>query len=291
MATTPTPIYISASRRCDLPRFGADRFFAAVKRGQVTYNGGYGRTYTVSLNPDDVLGYIFWSKDYSQFIDHPDLPGLLNRNNAIFHYTINDNPDLEPNIPPVKDRIDSLAALCRLAGPERVLWRYDPVCKYADQTGQIVMNDQPFRRLVGQIAELGVTHCFFSFMTNYNKLQRRPVRFVPFTDAEKSAVAASMAEAAGATGMTLYNCCNPEILTMAPSIRMAHCVDDELLASTDRFGVHRLLKPAPTRIGCGCSASRDIGAYKPACDHGCFYCYANPAMSLEEASRRSVGLF
>jgi hypothetical protein len=101
----PHPIYISASRRTDIPRFFTNDFFTAWQKGEVSYNGGYGRSYTVSLRPEDVLGYIFWSKDFSPLINHPLFGELIRLNNAVFHFTINDCLDLEPRVAPLKERI------------------------------------------------------------------------------------------------------------------------------------------------------------------------------------------
>jgi hypothetical protein len=270
------PQYISASRRCDLPRFQTQEFFTAWQAGEISYDGGYGRRYTVSLRPTDVLGYIFWSKDFSHFIRHPLFEKLLNLNNAVFHFTINDYPELEPHLPGIEERLMTLQALCRMVGSERVFWRYDPICKYTGVHGRPVITEAPFFRLLPRIAGLGITRCYFSFTTVYAKLRRRPVQFLAFTEEQMGSIATAMLAAAHAAGLTLYNCCNPEILPLVPGIRMAHCVDDEILRATDRFGVHVALKDKPTRSGCGCCSSRDIGSYDPPCGHGCYYCYANP---------------
>jgi hypothetical protein len=113
-------------------------------------------------------------------------------------------------------------------------------------------------------------------MTSYNKTAKRPVKFLSFEESERKDIASRMSKEAFSKGMTLYNCCNEDIASMAPEIKKAHCIDNEILARTDRFGVHRSLKPAPSRKGCGCYKSRDIGSYSLACAHGCLYCYANP---------------
>ncbi|MBD3319492.1 MAG: DUF1848 family protein [Chitinivibrionales bacterium] len=268
--------YISASRRNDLPRFFYNEFYSARKKGEITYDGGYGRSYTVSLKQEDVSGYIFWSKDFSRFIGHPQFGELIRENNAVFHFTINDMPALEPRIPPLEKRLETLARLCDLAGPERVLWRYDPLCKYVSESGIATITDTPFYAILKPVAAAGITRCYFSFMTAYKKLGGRGIDFEEFTLEEKREIAAGMRDAASAEGLTLYNCCNKEIPSLVPGIRKAHCVDNDLLKSTDRFGVHRELKIKPTRSGCGCFESRDIGSYAHVCPHGCRYCYANP---------------
>jgi Domain of unknown function (DUF1848). len=279
---SPHPVYISASRRTDIPRFFSADFFAAWQRGKISFDSGYGRSYTVSLKPDDVLGYIFWSKDFSPFIKHPLFDKLISLNNAVFHFTINNCPDLEPRVAPLQERIATLFRLCDLVGPERVLWRFDPVCKYRSSSGEFVTNEQAFYALLQQVRKAGVKRCYFSFMSDYNKLAKRGIAFREFNDEEKTRIAEGMLDSAMQANMSLWNCCNNETLKLVPGIHMAHCIEDELLKNTDRFNVHRTLAIKPTRRGCGCCESRDIGSYLQKCPHGCLYCYANPVTSSSE---------
>jgi hypothetical protein len=270
------PSYISASRRTDIPRFFLDDFFCAWRTGEIFYNAGYGRSYTVSLRQENVLGYIFWSKDFSRFILHPLFGDLVAANNAIFHYTINNCADLEPDVSPLRDRCETLARLCGLVGPERVVWRFDPICKYKKKDGRVVTNFSAFYDIVPHVEKAGVKRCYFSFMSNYSKLKKRDVLFEDFDEQERTALGRQLLDATANAGMKLYNCCNPEVLRLVPGIRRAHCIDDELLRETDRFGVHPKLSLKPTREGCGCYESRDIGSYLQKCMHRCAYCYANP---------------
>ena len=200
----------------------------------------------------------------------------------LFHYTINDCQDLEPRVAPLEDRIATLYRLCDLVGPERVLWRFDPVCKYQSSSGEFVTNEKAFYAIIPLVREAGVQRCYFSFMSDYHKLSRRGMAFGKFTNEEKAGIAKKMLDATIQAKMTLWNCCNNEIPNLVPGIRMAHCVDDELLRNTDRFNVHRTLALKPTRKECGCYESRDIGSYLQKCPHGCLYCYANPVTSSSE---------
>ncbi|MFP4416368.1 MAG: DUF1848 family protein [Fibrobacterota bacterium] len=275
--TGTKPQYISASRRNDFPRFHYNRFYEALQQGAITYDGGYGRSYTVSLKREDVLGYLFWSKDFKPFITHAAFDRFFEENNALFHFTINDMPALEPHVPSLKDRFKTLELLCKRVTPERVCWRFDPVCKYVSNDGNVMLNVAPFFNMLSRIRQLGVTRCYFSFITAYAKLNKRNTTFLSFTDDEKTTIACEMLDAANQHDISLYNCCNPEILSMVPGIKKASCVDEKLLRHTDRFERHVALRSKPTRQGCGCYESRDIGSYSPACPHGCMYCYANPA--------------
>lgn len=272
------PQYISVSRRTDIPRFYADHFFAAWQKGSISYDSGYGRSYTVSLRQEEVLGYIFWSKDFRRFLVNPLFTRLLSRNNAVFHYTINNCPELEPGVPPLTERLASLAALADLAGPERIIWRYDPLCQYSLKNGVMKDNVEPFFGMLEKVRQYGIRRCHFSFVTLYAKLSgRSAVRFIPFSPTEQQKLAAAMVRSAHAQGIELFICSNQEIAAATPGLKTARCVDQELLAATDRFGVHRSLAERPTRKGCGCHVSRDIGSYSQPCGHRCLYCYANPA--------------
>ena len=134
---------------------------------------------------------------------------------------------------------------------------------------------------------MGVTRCFFSFMADYAKLRSRPVEFLDIDLEQRIAVASEMLAASRAEGMKLYNCCNEEIPTLVPGIEVAHCVDEDVLRETDRFGMHRPIPPRPTRKSCGCFESRDIGSYTPPCPHGCLYCYANPRVDGQRSATGS----
>jgi hypothetical protein len=133
--------------------------------------------------------------------------------------------------------------------------------------------------------------CYFSFVCLYSKVLRNLLRlsngsgvqFYAPAYTEKLSLVEEMAGIACHYGMTLYTCCD-EALTVK-GVRPAQCVDDELLYE---LFPHRpkQSKIVPTRKGCNCVQSRDIGAYDT-CPHGCVYCYAN--INYELARKRFEG--
>lgn len=85
---------ISASRRTDIPAFHLDRFFRALQKGSYDFIAPYNsKPAVVSLTKDDVLCFVFWSKDYGPFterLDEFDSYGMP----AYFHHTITGYPKI-----------------------------------------------------------------------------------------------------------------------------------------------------------------------------------------------------
>ena len=71
---------------------------------------------------------------------------------------------------------------------------------------------------------------------------------------------------AAAAGIELVSCCYP--LLEKAGIPQGRCVDADLIRRLRPDLESPGLKPRPTREGCGCAASRDIGAYDT-CPGGC----------------------
>lgn len=89
-----------------------------------------------------------------------------------------------------------------------------------------------------------------------------------------------LARIASIYGITLYSCCDEALAV--DGVKVAQCVDGELLGELFP-NKPRVTRVNPTRKGCHCVISRDIGAYDT-CPHGCVYCYAN--MNHELAMHR-----
>ncbi len=63
---------ISVSRRTDVPAFYADWFMRRVREGFAgAVNPFGGKRYIVSLKPEDVACFVFWSKVTSRIISPP----------------------------------------------------------------------------------------------------------------------------------------------------------------------------------------------------------------------------
>jgi hypothetical protein len=271
------PLVISASRRTDIPAFYGEWFLNRLRAGYVVaYNPFGGQRYEVSLRREDVAGFVFWSKDFRPF-----LPALTHVERLgypfYFQFTITGLPRaLEPNVPDWPRAAETARELAARYRPEAVQWRFDPIILTDKITPQATLDR--FRRIADALA--GHTRrCVFSFVDLYAKVQRNMARYeADHGDPSRTPSAAlrrelaeQLAGEAQARGMRLFACCEPDLI--GGDIRGARCVDGGLLRELFP-GCGASIEPRPSREGCGCTASRDLGAYDT-CLHGCLYCYAN----------------
>ncbi len=282
MPTSP-PIIISASRRTDIPAFFGDWFYQRVQQGFVDVPNPFSKnTYRVSLKAEDVSAIVFWSKDYRPFLPIIEKIEVVYRNRFLFHFTINAYWEqskllFEPNAPDFPDAIQNAKCLSDRYGAETVLWRFDPVIFSGISSCEERLN--AFRQLV-EALEGVVSRCYISFVDLYGKVQRRfehlskvhSVNFIKPTIGEQIEFAGELAVIARNHGIEIYTCCENDV-ARAPGVSKGHCIDAELLQRLypDRQFTDEI---KPTRKGCGCYASRDIGTYN-SCRHHCLYCYAN----------------
>jgi hypothetical protein len=263
---------VSCSRRTDIPAFYFDWLARAVKNRTAMVKAPYtGKEYVVSLAPEDVHTIVLWSKNFDNFLRRRE---VMKDHSLLFQFTINDFPLLEPNVPSVSRRIEQAKEIARCYGAERLHWRFDPIVFFDKGRSN---NLAPFERIASEMAKVGVTSCHFSFATLYKKVLKRGQRGgIDFFDppiSERLAIAAKLSSIAHSLGITMFACCNDEIL-LAPGVKKSSCIDGHLLSklSGEECSTKR---DKGQRKGCGCTESVDIGSYDlQPCRGGCIYCYA-----------------
>jgi hypothetical protein len=257
---------ISASRRTDIPAFYTPWLLARLRAGlchvDSPYGGGVRR---VDLRPEAVRALVLWTRNPAPLLPHLD---ALAAYPSYAMVTITGYPRaLEPAAPTEADAVAAFRRLAEAWGPSRVHWRYDPVLLSAETPAAV------HRANVARLAAALAGHtarCIVSFTDFYAKT-RRNLAGVAYTDPDadaRSALAAELAEIAAGHGIAMHACCEAGL-----PLPGAHCVDASLIAALSPGAA---LATAPSRAGCGCAASVDIGAYDT-CAHGCRYCYATSA--------------
>lgn len=281
--TAQAPLIISASRATDIPAFYADWFFRRLEKGHVRWRNPFsGQDSYVSFGNTRFI--VFWSKNPAPLL--PYLPMLKERGIGCYiQYTLNDYEaeGLEPNDPPLSQRIETFRRAVEALGREAVVWRFDPL---------ILTDKINIDTLLEKIAHIanaltGYTEkLVFSFadIESYKKVSRNLRQSgINYREWDEE----SMRESAARLSTLNRNNWNLELATCAERIDLSEygighnrCIDPELinrLAPDDEI-LQNSLYNAKTDTGqrkaCGCILSKDIGAYNT-CPHGCLYCYAN----------------
>ncbi len=286
-------IVLSASRRTDIPAFYMNWFMSQIERGAFEVTNPYnGRVSTVPAGPERVHTLVFWSKNFGPFIEGGYGYALQGKGYRLFYnFTVNSEaPALEPNVPPLSDRLAQMAHLCRKFGPETVNWRFDPLCFYAVDDQAATDNLKDFLEIAEHASANGVTRCITSFMDDYPKIRRRlkircngsnRFRFVDPPKEKKASVLLGMEAVLFKLGISLRVCCEKRVRLLLPKdsqIQDSACISNALLTRI-YGGSLSLRRDTGQRIkdGCGCQVSVDIGSYRGhPCYHNCLFCYANP---------------
>lgn len=268
---------ISASRRTDIPAFYGEWFANRINQGSVLVVNPFNpsQSFNVSLNPDDIAAIVFWTKNPKPFFHHLDLLDTKGYK-FYFQFTITSAGEIfEDGVPSIGDGIDAFRELSQRYSPDHIQWRFDPIIM-SNITGASFHLGK-FHEICKQIKG-STKRCYFSFVDFYGKVKRAAedfksknnIEIFDVEDSEKIGIANKLAEIAGDYGITLYSCCGDFLVN--DGIKKAHCIDAEILSViTDRPFSN---EERPTREGCGCVISKDIGSYDT-CIHGCVYCYAN----------------
>jgi hypothetical protein len=279
---------ISVSRRTDIPAFYAEWFLNRLREGFVLVRRPFRprQIERISLAPMDVDALVFWTRNADPLIPH--LDELDSRGyRYYFQYTVVHYPkSLEKSPIALSQKIERFRRLSERIGPERIIWRYDPVIL------TILTDEQYHRRCFEEIANglRGFTHrCMISFLDVYRKTKQKmaqlsgdeATRLIDLHQDEEKARELSrlFSERGREYGLELFTCAEPFDLEDL-GIRHGKCVDDELIGRLFGLGLS-LPKDRGQRRLCRCVESKDIGTYDT-CPHGCVYCYANTSDELAQ---------
>lgn len=296
------PLIISASRVSDIPAFHGEWFMRRLRSGWlIRVNPFTGQPVYLSLAR--MRAAVFWTKYPRPFF--PVLPELDRRGiTYYFHFTLNDYEEegLEPSLPVLAERVAAFRELARRIGPERVIWRFDPL---------ILTSRLQVPQLLSRLIRLGdaVAESTRKLVISFVDVARYRSRWGgeagrfnlrEFTPPEMEAAAAGLADWNHRRKLEI-SACAEDCDLQAWGIRPNRCVDDELLrrlAPGDAVLQNFLTPEVPgrrsgqkppadglagrlahplrdrgQRRACGCIVSQDIGR-AGTCGFACVYCYA-----------------
>lgn len=223
----------------------------------------------VHLNPEVVDGIVFWTKNPIPMLGRLQ---MLQEYMYYFQFTLNAyGGDVEPDIPRKNDVI--IPAFQRLSdqiGPERMIWRYDPI--FLNEKYTMEYHIRYFEEIAKRLCKY-TRKCTISFLDYYRNtaLNLSKLNLQVFTTWKRERLAKSLAEIAHSYGLMIDTCAE-KIELGKYGIHHARCIDDRLLGRLLACPLHAE-KDRNQRLKCGCAESLDIGTYNT-CKSGCRYCYA-----------------
>jgi hypothetical protein len=297
---------VSASRRTDIPAFYADWLMGRIEAGYCLVRNPFDARSLrrVSLEPDDIDFLVLWTRDPRPLAPHlRELEGRGLR--FYFQMTITGYPSaIEPGSPPLDEAIGALRDISDRIGPDRALWRYDPIVLARGLDADF--HKRNFERIAAAL-EGNTRRVTLSVVDEYSGTRSRLAAAgfpgASFELPDYESLLADIASTARARGMRPVSCAERSELASL-GLEAGSCVDRGLAAAlwpapdrgqvsfdfegefeeTAREGsVGAALHRAASRVGgkdpcqraaCLCAKSVDIGAYGT-CPRGCAYCYAN----------------
>ncbi len=262
---------ISASRRTDIPSFYSEWFINRIREKYVLVPNPFNpkQISRVKLTPDVVDCIVFWTKNAA-----PMLYKLEQLKDFKYYFQFTLNPygqEIEMNLPPLKQRIDTFKRLSDLIGKEKVIWRYDPIL--INKTYNPEFHKTAFAEIVSLLKD-HTEKCMISFIDHYRHI--RPSLSLqnihPLTTEEIQDIAYSFRQIISTTSIHLETC-TEKVNLIELGIPVGKCIDSKLIEKITGYPISAR-KDKNQRDTCYCMESIDIGMYDT-CLNNCIYCYAN----------------
>lgn len=283
------PSIISASRRTDIPAYYSKWLMSRIDKGFTYYPNPFSQSPVfASLAPQDVMAIVFWTRNPKPLIEYLDI--IDAKYSHYMHFTINGMPkEIEANNPNIDSAIETVKLLTdRYKNPNYVQWRFDPIV-ISNITNQDYIIEK-FEYLAAKLRDY-VSNCIISFVDLYKKTNQNlkniefksNIKFHSPIIEEQIELSKELLKISQKYNIQLLTCAE-EQLENIEGIKKAHCVDIDLIKAITSNEIN--LRQSPSRLGCGCYSSKDIGYYD-SCPHGCIYCYSNlsPETAISNAAK------
>lgn len=221
------------------------------------------------LNPKIVDCIIFCSKNYEPIL--PRFNEIFDKFNIFCYYTITAyEEDIEPRVPTLDKRIETLIKLSNLVGKNKVAWRFDPLMLTTKYTKEFLF--KKFEYVASKISK-HIAFAEFSFIEMYKHIENRIDGIKVLTEQDKDDLAAGLAKIAKKFNIKLQTCEKAKNYAEY-GIGTSACITPKILEMANPNIEFKNITCKGLRQGCGCMPQRDIGEYNT-CLNMCAYCYAN----------------
>jgi DNA repair photolyase len=234
----------------------------------------------INLNREAVDCFVFWTKNPENMLSKLD---IIKNYQYYFQFTLNPyDLSIEKGVPRKSIIIDTFKKLSDFIGPDRVIWRYDPII--INSAIDVDYHEKYFEALAKRLYN-HTSKCIISFIDCYKKTDKvfmaHGIREIE--DSTKMVIARKIAAIAKNYNLVVETCAENFDLTDL-GIGQSRCIDPSLIEFLLGVSIN-CKKDVNQRKECGCIESVDIGAYNT-CPHGCLYCYANAGTGLV---KRNIG--
>ncbi|MCX7879395.1 MAG: DUF1848 domain-containing protein [Ignavibacteria bacterium] len=262
---------ISISRRTDIPAFFCDWLAIQLKKGYVDVVHPFIRKIErISLKPNDVAGFVFWSRYPIGLIKYINLIEDIVEKNHYLNLTITNYPSPLENFKPNLSRVLNLTDFfAERYGKKYIRWRFDPIIITNITPESFIIEN--FHFLCEKLSEK-TDSCITSFVDLYPKVIKKlktydNLKLSNISNHKQIEIITQLDKIAKSFGIKLELCCESKISKQL-GISNASCVKP-----THFYNINlEDYKIKPSRNECTCYESIDIGFYN-SCIFNCVYCY------------------
>lgn len=260
---------LNTGLRTDIPGFFSEWFYNRIEDGFVYVRNPYAKNqiYSYRLDPELIDCIIFCTKNPKPMFENLE---KIDKFNQYWHITITPyEKEIEPNVPPINDVLESFKYLSKKLGKENVTLRYDPI--FINEKYTLEKHIESFEYIINSLSGY-TTEAIISFIDLYEKTKRNFPKAREVTKDERLKLGKEFAQIGKKNNITIKTCVEGSELDKF-GIDSSGCMTKEVIERAINKNLN-IPKQKARNGECYCLLNNDIGEYNT-CGHGCLYCYAN----------------
>ena len=265
---------LNTGLRTDIPGFFSEWFYNRIEEGFVYVRNPYvkNQIYSYRLDPELIDCIIFCTKNPKPMFENLE---KIDKFNQYWHITITPyEKEIEPNVPPMNDVLESFKYLSKKLGKENVTLRYDPI--FINEKYTLEKHIESFEYIANSLSDY-TTEAIISFIDLYEKTKRNFPKAREVTKDERLKLGKEFAQIGKKNNITIKTCVEGTELDKF-GIDSSGCMTKEVIERAINKNLN-IPKQKARNGECYCLLNNDIGEYNT-CAHGCLYCYANSNKKL-----------
>ena len=260
---------LNTGLRTDIPGFFSEWFYNRIEDGFVYVRNPYAKNqiYSYRLDPELIDCIIFCTKNPKPMFENLE---KIDKFNQYWHITITPyEKEIEQNVPPMNDVLESFKYLSKKLGKENVTLRYDPI--FINEKYTLEKHIESFEYIINSLSGY-TTEAIISFIDLYEKTKRNFPKAREVTKDERLKIGKEFARIGNENNIRIKTCVEGTELDKF-GIDSSGCMTKEVIERAINKNLN-IPKQKARNGECYCLLNNDIGEYNT-CDHGCLYCYAN----------------